>query len=847
MTDSTTSQRPAPSARTRPVHVVPHTHWDREWYRPFERYRYRLVRTLDRVLSAHLPYFLLDGQTAVIDDYLALRPEQATVLRERIAEGRLGIGPWYVLVDEFLVSGEALVRNLQRGRAAMRSLGATGEGVGYLPDMFGHVAQMPQVLAQFGLDMAVVWRGVNPDTPRFRWIAPDGTGITAAWLPLGYYQTMFMEELSLVDRRAQLQKYVDAFGDEPSVWLLAGADHMAPRTDLPALVAAVQEDLPGAALEITSLRDALIGPAPVSSVTGELRDPAKAYILPGVLSARVPLKQANARAQTLLERYAEPLASLAWWGGRSYPAPFLAHAWQTLMLNHPHDSICGCSIDQVHREMWPRFAAVEQVAEELIADAVKLHDRPQKDPSVFVFNPTGWRHDGWVELTIDWPLADAPTAITLAGEGLLEVQALGSEDTETFRAEIDFNPDWFSVRRFRLAARVVLPGLGGATLKAVPADAAPVADGEVQASDMWLENEHLVVTVGDGKVVLLDRRTSQIYGDCHGFLDEGDAGDEYNFSPLTGDTPREARLVSSRLVARSPHAATLELAYALVVPAGLSPDRTRREGDEVTIALTSRLTLRAGSDRLEIETTLENPARDHRLRLVVSWAHADRPRVLADGPFGVFERPPVAMPELPVAKGVEAVMPEFPTSGFTALTDGVDTLAVAASGLYEAAWLDQRGLALTLLRGVGWLSRDDLRTRGGGAGPRFQTPEAQELGRHTFHYALVPSGGDWTAALTSAQQFIAPARAWVADGLAAPGLDLDVPGLVTSALVRSQDGQALVLRAFNATDHGVDVKVPTGARVRASRLDEEPGEDLVPGTTVTLRPHEIVTWRLTHA
>jgi mannosylglycerate hydrolase len=848
---------PAPaSPRARPVHVVPHTHWDREWYRPFERYRHRLVHTLDRVLAADLPYFLLDGQTAVIDDYLAMRPEQAGLLRERIKQGRLGVGPWFVLVDEFLVSGESLVRNLHMGRAAMRTLGTRGEGVGYLPDMFGHIGQMPQILTQFGLDLAVVWRGVAPPSPRFIWRSPDGTGITTAWLPLGYYQTMFMEELPLATRQEQLEKYVAAFDGSPSVWLLAGADHMAPRADLAALIGKVQAESSDEILGISSLRDALLGPLPTAEVVGELRDASKSYLLPGVLSARVPLKVANAACQTLLERYVEPLASMAWWNGASYPTPFVTQAWRSLMLNHPHDSICGCSIDQVHREMWPRFAAVEQIGEEVLAEAVRLHSRPVAAPGVFIFNPTGWDWEGWLEVDVDWPLSDAtPGAISLEGVGLLEVISLGHADTEVFCAEIDFNPDWFAVRRFRLALRVKLPGMGGIQLDAAGVEVAPSAVTQARAfeveqgptpSAFTLENGLVSLRIAQGRVDLHDVIGNQTFFDCHGFVDEGDAGDEYNFSPLAGDNLQFAVLRDSRVVENGPHLASLEARYELIVPSRLSPDRSRRDGPPKVMTLLSRFTLRSGSPRVEVETAFVNEVEDHRLRVLFRWNQDQRPVILAEGTFGVFERPPVSASSLPVPKGVEAVMPEFPTSGFTALVGETASLSLATPGLYEAAWLEEGALAVTLLRSVGWLSRDDLRTRGGGAGPRFETPEAQCLGAHVLRYAMMPGGKDWTPLLALAHQFAAPPRVWVARGIKSPGLSLGDDRLVVSALVRSQDGRSMVLRAFNACGAAVSGCMELGFEVGymvESRMDETPGKAFMQGV-VAFGPYEVKTWLL---
>lgn len=850
-------------ARARTVLVVPHTHWDREWYRTFESYRYRLLRALDGVLASELPYFLLDGQTVVADDYLALRPDRADELRARIRDGRLGFGPWYVLVDEFLVSGEALVRNLAAGRAAMRAMGvpADAPAVGYLPDMFGHVAQMPQLLRGFGLDRTVVWRGATPAAPRFAWAAPDGSEVLAAWLPKGYYQTLFMEDLGDAERRKQLDAYVEAFGDQDPVWLLSGADHMAPRADLADQLARLGADGTLDA-RVAPLHAIFAGPAPAARMAGELRAAlGMAYILPGVLSARTYLKQANHVAQRELERWAEPLAARAWWGGHAWDGmgAALTHAWKTLMLNHPHDSICGCSIDQVHREMIPRFDAVGQVAAEIAADAIRVAPKPGAEPAFYVANPTGWAWDGWVELEVLWPRpkdgAPPPEAVTLRGPdgAALDLVVHAVEDTDVFRAEIDFNPDWFPVRRFRVAARVALPAAGGVVLRAEAAErlgAAPAA--AVTAGAGMIENARLVLRVADGRLALRDKATGREWADVAGFLDEGDAGDEYNFSPLAGDLARRATLVSAEVVEAAPHRATLEVRWKLEVPASLTPDRSGRTTELVDLAPVARFTLEAGRAVVDVETTIDQRAQDHRLRLVVGGAPAGA-EVWTDGTFGVFRREPAPKPALPVPKGTEAVMAEFPQGLFTALVgaDGAG-LAVAAEGLHEASVEDDaegRALALTLIRAVGWLSRDDLRTRGGGAGPRFETPEAQCLGVRTFRHALIPLAAGWADAVAPAHQWNAPPRAWQADGPAVPGAlaTWDAPGVVLSAMKRSENGKHLVVRGYNPGPEPIAttlrVHVPHGG-VAAANLAEEAQGAFAAGDAhdATFGPYQIRTW-----
>lgn len=843
MSDATVSASP------RDLLVVPHTHWDREWYRPFESYRYRLVQTLDRVLDADLPFFLLDGQTVALDDYLAIRPEREATLKARIDAGSLGAGPWYVLVDEFLVSGESLVRNLLEGAADMRRFGARAE-VGYLPDMFGHIAQMPQILSRFGLATAVVWRGANPGAPRFRWVAPDGTEVVTAWLPLGYYQPMFLEPQTPEARREQLGKYLEAFGAEGPAWFTSGADHMAPRTDLVAQLDALNRAEPGVKARIATLEEVLEGPRPDVAVAGELRDCSRAYILPGVLSARTYLKQANARCQTTLERYAEPLTALAWARGSAHPTPFLRHAWRELMKNHPHDSICGCSIDQVHREMMPRFDAVLQVADELMASAAGAYPKPQAAPAVTVFNPTGWTYAGWVELEVDWPLAEAPEQVALAGPdgARVPVAVLAVEDTEVFRAEIDLTPDWFPVRRFRLAARLVLPASACVRLQAVAEAPAPVARG-VEAADDRLENEHLALRLVDGRLELHDKTTGEVYADCHYFLDEGDAGDEYNFSPLADDSPVRSVVAGSRVVSVAPHQAVWEVESHLIVPEGLSGDRSVRGGEPRTLVLKSRFRLEAGARVLAVETAFDNVARDHRLRVVTRYGAGTTPALWSEGAFGVFLRTPRQMTPLPVPKGTEAVMPEFPQMGFTALEGRARGLAVANVGLPEASLVGDEtgwGLATTLLRAVGWLSRDDLRTRGGGAGPRFPTPEAQCLGPQVFQYALAPYTGSWEQVLPRIHQFLAPPRAWQGEGPSGPVLDLGDGRVVLSALKKAEGAERLVLRVYNTTPEPIEATLTLHLphrRLWEADLAERAGAELGRGAIgYRLGAYEIRTW-----
>jgi mannosylglycerate hydrolase len=871
------------------VHVVSHTHWDREWYFTREQFRLRLVDLIDRVLELletepRFRYFHLDGQTIVLEDYLEVRPERREDLRREIAAGRLLVGPWYVMPDMFLVSGEALVRNLTIGHRIATEFGRVMP-VGYIPDPFGHVAQMPQILRGFGLDNTVLWRGFGGRRAEYWWEAPDGSRVLLLHLPNEGYcnatRVALVESEMLARTGAVIERERErtAFGQ---VLLMAGVDHLEPHPALPALIdrlaaqpglRARHSTLPdyvdavrkAVAAELPERRDSLptrrggsggrdhsapqLNDGKLETIRGELRAGEEyAHLLPGVLSARVYLKQANVRVQTELERWAEPFSTFAWLRGAPYPAGLISYAWKVLLQNHPHDSICGCSIDAVHEENETRFARAQQVAEGLTERAL-THLARQVGPAgegslrVVVFNPSAASRAGVVEAVVDLPLENAepwrkvdpealdepivflPRDTTIAsvrpagGGEPLPFQVLAEEDA-VVQVMSRYETPWaVRMRRFRVCWSAEVPGCGYAAfdLGLSSSPAAPVAGGHED-----IENEYLRLTVNDdGTIDVLDKRTGTSYRRCAELTDVGDVGDEYNYSPprldrpVSSDAVRGARM---RRLSSGPLRTSLEIEHELILPAAATRDRSGRTSATVPVAVLVRVHLDAGSPRVLFEATVANLASDHRLRVLFPTASGPVSTVRADTAFDVVERP--ARRDVPAHINKEAPVSAGPLQSFVDAGDERHGVTVFSQGLmeYEVAPAAPPRIGLTLLRCVGDLSREDLSTRPGPAGPSLPAPGAQCLGTYTFRFAMEPRGAPPAAADLCARgaAFLAPCRAvTVAGGTAVlpPRLSfVSVGGPVALSALKKTDGRdSIVMRLFNPGVSGVQAKIATAA------------------------------------
>lgn len=938
------------------LHIISHTHWDREWYLTFQQFRLKLVHLVDCLLQIlendpEFKHFMLDGQTIILDDYLQMRPEKEAILRQHVQNGRIQIGPWHILPDMFLVGPEAHIRNLLQGRRTVARFGSAMQ-VGYIPDPFGHPGQVPQILCGFGIDSAAVWRGVGDQPCEFWWQAPDGSRVMMAYLRDSYSNGASLTAGDPAQFTAQLENIKESLAQHSAsrdLLVMFGSDHVEPAPGTSAAIAyanvhladtqVLQSTLPD---NIKLLSDQLIG-MDLPVVVGELRDCSRAPLLPGVLSTRMWIKQRNAACETLLEKWAEPFGTFAALyapsqvevkdvdgskdfdqreenDGLADTAPLIRQAWRLLMENHPHDSICGCSIDQVAVEMGTRFDQVEQIGEELTRqslralamqvntlstgalaavvvynpsstarrDLVQVHmtvaeDIPgfkliDRDGSEVQYELRGNTSGEFANMVVDKKglhemfanIHDGRAAgvaivdIKLGEPGpTVSIDAIVSEFDQPNMAawkqamqdllRIEDNP---RVTHFHIRARMQrssqlrfvspeIPAHGWCVLWAKPIEDVPITAPAtlspiiksllplaLRAANIppvakllrrliprdetkppfVIENQHLRVEAStqDGTLSILDKATGKVFRGLNRFVDGGEAGDEYNYSPPVSDRMVTAQL-SSLKVFRSELVPTLEITYRMRVPSHLEADRSSRAAEMVDIPILSRVTLARGVKRLDIHTEIDNRACDHRLRVhFPSSIQADEAD--HDGHFEVVRRK-IDIPE----KGsdwVEDPRPETHQRAFTDVSNGEVGLMIANRGLPEVEVLrTQSGteIALTLMRCVGWLSRDDLPVRRGHAGPGTETPGAQLLGSWSFDYSVIPHLGSWESAYQQAYAFIAPLRA-ISTTLH-PGelpsmgsfIDHSPAEFVISAVKESEEGQGWLVRGYNISSKALEV------------------------------------------
>lgn len=875
--------------------VISHTHWDREWYQPFEVFRMRLCDLIDHlleVLGTQPQYrFHLDAQTVVLEDYLELRPEKKPLLKKYIKEGRLLVGPWYVQNDFNLTSGEATLRNLMLGERIAEEYGRCMR-VAYIADQFGLTSQLPQIFKNIGLDFCVFGRGLNfPDAPaQLLWEGADGSTLQCEFMKWWYNNFQRIPADPDVSLKV-FKRVTDAMSPSTKTdlyLLMNGVDHMEAQEDILSIIADIQKQLPENCEIIQDTLPEFAERAKneikqrgieLPTFKGELRIGGEDNVLTGTLSSRIYLKQANVRAQTALERRIEPLYTLLDAKGiKEYPRAHLEYLWKLLIKNQPHDSICGCSVDAVHRQMMDRYERIEQNTDELLRRGLQLiSEHVDKknckigDHILTVLNPVPCERKLHVEAEVRTVGSEGVSCFKLIGANGKEIPFTVSKITKTdYTALSPINlPGDYPVVIYAISFELPFSGSGYESLTVRPCEGELRVETASSAAPELMENEYLRCEInGNGTVTLTDKSTGKLYHGLMALEDRAESGDEYQHREPEGAVEytslgctadisvlRDDALVQSR-----------KAEYTMKID---------RDGEKL-IRISAVLTLHRCSRALEVELELDNTATSHRIRaLFPTYIKTDR--AYAGAPFDTVCR----------ALADDDNDRRQPNSGFIAFTDGVNGLAILNEGLYEYEHKkDKTGtVALTLLR-----STDNLAWYKPQATlpPEWSSPQAQCLGKNTAHFAIFPFSGDiWESELfTEAELFAAPPTAHSAPADMRRALSsrtfLNDPELSDkcifyrepehaekklpaslqlvkisgdggrvrlSACKKAENGSARIVRLFNPTDAQVGFTLMTDKRLRAVSVisaDERIrySESIPFGgrkIPLTLKPKEIIT------
>jgi len=898
-------------------HVVCLTHWDREWHYPVWEQRRWLVHMMDTLLDVldrepRYRGYLLDGQSVLVEDYLEIRPENQERFVQHVRAGRIQIGPWYTLPDEFPVDGECLVRNLLWGRRISERYGGWLR-IGLTTFGWGQTAQLPQIYAGFGIDILLIGKGVSRKrAPRseFLWAAPDGTTLlTSRFGDYGranfFFHVMLptlsgqnylddwqfrWEEGGLpfhkADEQGHWQDYVML--DQPSsyhaemlreaieaVWcstrdtwveshrlLGNGSDFTVPDPRVLQIIedantlfddrTLVHSSLPEYVAELRHHLDF----SKLGTIEGELRDGPPEASSVNALGVRPHIKRRNRQAQHMLIRAAEPLATLAYGLGVSYPTAYLDLAWRYLLLAQPHDSINGVTQDKTANDVLHRLDQVLELAN-VVADAslqevlkhIDLSHYAAQDILLVVFNPLPFPRreivKAWVDTPREWETVDF--AVEDPEGQQMDVQFLSREEKVATVREPRVRPWPFYVDRHTFYVDTgEVPAGGYKAFRIVPGRRharhalywLPPEEPKGQTlllTSTVMENEHLYLAVQpNGTLDVLDKATNQWHRGLHFFEDGGDIGDYW-----VRRRPGHDRIVSSlgahaRIWSQDsgPLAATIVTEMPLRLPARADKELSRRSTEEKEIILRSAITLRKGARWIEIHTTFDNVVEDHRLRVLfptdvnARFSHAE-------GHFNV-DRRPIDPAEHPV-NGPWPEMWTYPQQSFVDISDGQRGLAVINDGIceYEVINHARRTVALTLLRAV----RNEICAEYRASTSFPHEKGGQSPGPHEFRYALYFHEGDWVAGQVSrvSHRFNVPVRV-AQTGRHAGHLPtqhslfaIEPAALALSALKKAEDREGCILRLYNPTAETVTGEITCAvpvARARLTNLNEEPLDDL---------------------
>lgn len=769
------------------VHIISNTHWDREWYLPLEKYRIRLVKMMDRLIKIMQEkpeyIFITDGQYVFIKDYLEARPEMTETVKKLMGENRLKVGPWYTQPLETLVTGEAMVRNLFYGMMNTNKYGAVMK-FSYMVDEFGHASQTPQILRGFNIKNALAWRGIQYEANSvFEWAAPSGDSVIMHRSVHGYGEATAlpsqMEDFEEINdgqtfRRLGLKNRIDrikALKDPDSqikvqFWL-NGIDHSWAQEDILEVIGIINENYDEYNITQTTLEDYANNVkkaykatgAVLQRFTGELMHPDE-EVLVCIHSIRADQKLLHYKAEHLMEKWAEPISTMAWMCGLEYPLWALQHAWKFILENHAHDSLGCCSVDSVYKQVMARYDSAISIGEQLVDDSmaymIGLYD---EEPSLYIFNTNSIKHMGTMNCVFDIPKALNLEEFDLIDDrgNKVAFNILAVENLKAVRYNAQYgHPSVIMSNRYHAIIDIgECNGLSCKRFKVVAkTEQIEYKRGSVQEFGI-MENEFFTVKITkNGCIDVIDKRTNKTYKQLLKIEDSGDCGNFYVHRRPENNViiTNTDKIVEINKIIDTDLATEYEVKYSLEIPKELSYDQLSRSDETELTDFAIRIKLLKGIERIDVKIEIQNRSKFHQVRVLFPTGITNAKTSLSGQPFDVVER------KLGVPEGFDIA--KDPTSEYHPMQDfctvqGNDSgLVIAAKGIYEYEAINDelRTLALTLLRAADYER-----------GPSDQVDDSETalsylLTNITHELSIIPSGGDWRKSYPWVMDFTNPPR-----------------------------------------------------------------------------------------
>ncbi len=640
------------------VYLQVSTHWDREWYNPFQAFRYELINVTDKIISEvtskeSIDNFVFDGQTIVIEDYLEIMPQNYNKIADVIKNGSVKLGPWYVMPDEWLVSGESLIRNFLQGKRSCDDFGVKPFQYGYINDIFGHIAQFPQILNQIGIRMVYLGRGLGDPKHNFRhfvWQSPDGSRCFGYKYNYSKAYRLYLNFLTTGEKtEAEKDEYVRnyIFGElekcgNDILMLNVTDDHVYLNEAMLDFVRRVKKIDEIEVIE-TGFDDAYEGVAlsekELPVICGSLLTPSHSTDMRMVtdsISSYYPLKEQNDRCQAILENEIAPMIAYSYFMKKPLRKEYMQVAYKELLKNHPHDNICGCSDDQVHKDMNYRYDQVKEMAKAIKRDFICNIGRTKYDKKenylLEVFNPAPHEREQVITVDLEFEqdflsrrAGNAPYQMRNMFRVLdtenrqLDYQILNIE-RRLLEDKYNVSQEKKLVDKYTIAFSAKLAAFGMTEFLVIPARAIVRNKNTMQSGDNWAENAYARIDIQqDGTFTLHDKVTGKVYEKLHYFLDDSEAGNGW----FHEDAANQNSVVSSRFstcmvekVKAGSMVTSFRVTKIMLVPEDVNYDTYSRSQRKVELKIVSEITLKQDSGKVYIETKIENNAKDHRVKML---------------------------------------------------------------------------------------------------------------------------------------------------------------------------------------------------------------------------------------